>query len=423
MVEPLTGKRQQAEMLRSELAARHGVPRNAVRVVRAPYRICPLGAHIDHQRGPVTAMAIDRSVLLAYAPSSSRDCLLSSLDFPGEVRFSLDGVPGRKAGDWGNFPRGAVLSLQDRYALNRGLFGLTTGKLHGGGVSSSAAVTIAFLLAFEDVNNLSVSASENIELDRWVENDYLGLRNGILDQAAILLSRRGHLTQIDCRTSQHKLIAPAPAMLPFKILLAFSGLSQPLVGTDYNRRVDECGQAARILLSAGGRNGVEPVLGNVGAELHASHHHLLPAALARRAAHYFSEIERVQQGIAAWKEGDLARFGALMTASGESSISNYECGTAPLIDLFRILMETEGVYGARFSGGGFRGYCVALVEPDAIPQAVERVRTLYAERQPALADRASLVVCDPDDGAAILDPTSSEPRPPITDERSLQLLS
>ena len=121
-----------------------------------------------------------------------REVRLSSLDFPGASRFSLDDVPGRQADDWGNFPRGAALGLaRTRTASTRASSASTAGKLHGGGVSSSAAVGVAFLLAFEDVNGLRVSAEENIELDRRIENDYLGLRNGILDQAAILLSRRG----------------------------------------------------------------------------------------------------------------------------------------------------------------------------------------------------------------------------------------
>src|SRR5262249_60136872 len=134
-----------------------------------------------------------------------------------------------------------------RHRLDRGIVGVITGKLHGAGVSSSAAVGIAFLLAFEDVNRLRVTAEENIELDRRIENAYLGLRNGILDQAAILLSRRGHLTRIDCRTAHHEWIPARPGSPPWRILLAFSGLRRALVGTDYNRRVEECAEAARTL--------------------------------------------------------------------------------------------------------------------------------------------------------------------------------
>jgi galacturonokinase len=396
------------DLLRREVVRRFGADPARVRVVRSPYRVCPLGAHIDHQLGPVTAMAIDWSVLLAYAPSDSGQVRLESLDFPGTVEFPIDAVPARRADDWGNFPRGAALALRERFGsgLGRGLLGITTGRLHGGGVSSSAAVGVAFLLAFEDVNGLDVSPDENIALDRMIENGYLGLRNGILDQSAVLLSRRGHLTLVDCKTSRHELIPAPPTLSPFTILLAFSGLRRALVGTDYNRRVDECASAARTLLGAVGRSGSgggeTPVLGDVKADEYAAYRHLLHNAPARRAAHYFSEVDRVSRGVVAWREGDAAGFGALMTASGESSIRNYECGSPPLIDLFHTLVETDGVLGARFSGAGFRGCCAALVSPDSAERAAALVSESYVRRYPELAANASVVLCSTDDGAAIL---------------------
>jgi galacturonokinase len=391
------------EALRREASARFGIEPAGVRVVRSPYRVCPLGAHIDHQLGPVTAMAVDRAVYLAYAPSPTREVRLHSLDFPGEVRFSVDDVPAPRADDWGNFPRGAALALRGLYRLDRGLVGVVAGKLHGGGVSSSAAVGVAFLLALEDVHRLPVTPVENIELDRRIENDYLGLRNGILDQSAVLLSRRGHLTRIDCRTSAHALIPAPPGMPPFTVLLAFSGLRKALVGTDYNRRVAECAEAARVLLEAAGKGDLAAVLGNVSAEEYAAHRHLLSGAAARRAAHFFSEVDRVEQGVAAWRDGDLSRFGALMTASGDSSIRNYECGSPPLIDLYQALVAAPGVFGARFSGAGFRGCCVALVEPGAVGRVTDEVGSAYARRHPDLAPQAPIVACDTADGAAILD--------------------
>lgn len=110
----------------------------------------------------------------------------------------------------------------------------------------------------------------------------------------------------------------------------------------------------------------------------------------------------MKRGVTAWKQGNLEEFGRLMTASGESSIRNYECGAPPLIDLYHILIETEGVYGARFSGGGFRGCCVALVDPEIALQAAAEVREAYAARHPDLAENAPVLVCHTDDGARIL---------------------
>lgn len=389
--------------LRQAVAREAGAAPSAVRLVRSPYRICPLGAHIDHQLGPVTAMALDRALLLAYVPSASRQVTVGSLDFPGRVRFHLDDIPPPAPDDWGNYARGAAVALRTHHRLERGIVAMTAGRLHGGGVSSSAAVGIAYLLALEAANGLDLDAEENIELDRRIENDYLGLRNGILDQAAILLSRRGHLTRIDCRTGRHQRI-PAPAgSPPFRILLAFSGLSRGLMGTDYNLRVVECAEAARVLLAAGGRPNTRPLLGHVHLDEYETHARRLDPLAARRAAHFFGEVERVRQGVEAWARGDLARLGALMTASGESSVANYECGSPPLIDLFRSLVARDGVHGARFSGAGFRGCCVALIDPDAVADVIDRVADDYTRRHPELAARGGFAVCETGDGAALLD--------------------
>src|SRR5262245_12457125 len=107
------------EALRRSVVARYDAAPERIRVVRSPYRICPLGAHIDHQLGPVTAMAIDQSVVLAYAPSDASLVRLGSIGLPDPVDFTLDGVPGARAGDWGNYPRGAARALEERYRLRR----------------------------------------------------------------------------------------------------------------------------------------------------------------------------------------------------------------------------------------------------------------------------------------------------------------
>ncbi len=391
--------------LRQDFARRFPAVRGNVSVVVSPYRICPLGAHIDHQLGPVTALAIDRGVLLAFAPSGSREVMLESLNFPGKVRFTIDEVPAATAGDWGNYARGAVRALQATHPLRQGMVGLSSGSLSEGGLSSSAAFGVACLLALEAVNSLAVSPEDNIVFDQQIENDYLGLRNGILDQAAILFSRRNHLTRIDCATHRHQLISPGGGLPSYTILLAFSGLRKSLVSTAYNRRVEECATAAKLLLAAAGRSTRETdtaeVLGQVSAAEYATHRHVLTGAPARRAEHFFSEVARVDTGVTAWQRGDLAEFGRLMTASGYSSIVNYECGAPPLVDLYELLIATPGVFGARFSGAGFRGCCVALVETAAAEEIAARIERDYRARQPELAEQAGVLLCDSDDGARI----------------------
>jgi galactokinase/galacturonokinase len=173
------------------------------------------------------------------------------------------------------------------------------------------------------------------------------------------------------------------------------------VGTGYNQRVGECREAAAQLLALAGlpvaADGAR--LRDVPPEVYAAHKGQLPPHLGRRAAHYFGEQARVAEGVAAWEGGDAVRFGQLVTASGRSSIENYECGAPELIAIFEALIESPGVYGARFSGAGFRGSCLALVEPSALAAIGERVRATYLRAFPQYAETFGFFRCASSSGA------------------------
>lgn len=354
--------------------------------------------------------------------------LLRSGQFGGQVCFRVDqiqlpkhiSVANGNALDeckWGSYAKGALYALQrGGNHLKQGITGFICGTegLDSSGLSSSAAVGVAYLLALESANNLSISPTQNIEYDRLIENEYLGLKNGILDQSAILLSSYGCLTCMDCKTKIHKLIHPpkiemekkAESNIPYKILLAFSGLKQALTtNPGYNRRVSECREAAKILLKASGKE-VEPILCNVEQEEYEAHKSKLEPDLAKRAEHYFSENTRVLQGLEAWGSGNFEEFGKLISASGLSSIQNYECGCEPLIQLYEILIRARGVYGARFSGAGFRGCCVAFVNADYAEEATSFVHKEYTKLQPDLTNHlsreTSVVICDAGDCARVI---------------------
>lgn len=392
-----------SEQLRDRMTQWYGVRSEQVKIVFSPYRICPLGAHIDHQLGTVTAMALDHGVWLAFVPRDAPEVNMRSLDFEGEVHVRFDDVAPPRVADWGNYVRGAILALRRDFGVSEGLVGITAGRVAEGGLSSSAAVGVAYLLALQDVNQLTVTPEQNIALVQRIENHYLGLHIGILDQSAILLSRRNALTVIDCADVTHSLIQWPTSPLPFGILIVFSGLRQSLVGTDYNQRVTECTEAARQLLRAAGRPEDPPRLGSVTPPEYQAHAARLSGPPARRAQHFFSEMERVRRGVAVWNQGDVQTFGKLVTESGASSIHHYECGSPPLIDLYHALIETPGVYGARFSGAGFRGCCLGLIDPARAEEIAARVLRVYARRHPALASSAWSMVCHTDDGARFLE--------------------
>ncbi len=380
-----------------------------VRVVRAPLRISPLGAHVDHQDGLVTGMTLDRAVFLAFTPRADHRVVVHSLNFPGTVSFDLDAVPPKIPGDWGNYVRGAVAAVQESHALRRGMHAVISGAMPIGGLSSSAAVGIAYLLALEHVNGLVISPQENIRLDRYIENTYLGLQNGVLDQSIILLSRRDHLTFLDCQSMQVEQVPVGSPHADVEFLVVYSGVAQALVGTDYNLRVSQCAEAARILLLAAG----EPVpavprLRLVPEAVYNHYNHNLPVPLLKRARHFFTEIRRVQQGVDAWRAGDIRRVGELIKASGASSIFNYESGCAQLKTLYDILSDCPGVYGVRFSGGGFRGSCIGLSDPAYREEIKALVSAHYPQAHPEMAEHYSVHFCRSDGPARVLKGDSSE---------------
>ena len=388
--------------LREEVAQRARAHPASVRVVRSPYRICPLGAHVDHQLGEVTGMALDHALLFAFVPRRDSVVHVESHNFPGAVEFGGDGLPGRPAGDWGDYMRGAAFALGQR--VRRGLFGVVDGYENVGGLSSSAAAGVAYLLALESANQLEVPAQENIELDRIIENQYIGLNNGLLDQSTILLSRRGRLMHLDCESGRTALY-DCGARAEVRVVILYSGLKGQLAQTDYNRRVAECGEASRLLLRAGGlEQAADAKLRHVPPQTFEEFKHVLPEPLRRRAEHFFSEQRRVGAGVRLWRQGDLAGFGRLISESGQSSIENYECGNAYLRTACRVLWETPGVLGARFSGAGFRGCSIGLMAEASPTDLAGDILSRYLDAHPDMRGRAEVVICRTGDGACLLGP-------------------
>ncbi|XP_052153071.1 galacturonokinase [Oryza glaberrima] len=410
------------DVVRAKVVEISGRGAGEVRVVACPYRICPLGAHIDHQGGTVTAMTINYGVLLGFVASDDAEISLQSGQFEGVIRFRVDDlqkpIENPENINWESYARGAVYALQNfGYDLKKGIIGYISGVkgLDSSGLSSSAAVGIAYLMALENVNDLVVSPVDNIQLDKSIENKYLGLENGILDPSAILLSRYGYLTFMDCKTATHSYVyfsalsksQQCQGELPFKILLAFSGLQHNLPKkSGYNTRVFECKEAARALLCASGCEDASSILRNVNPAIYEAQKCILEENLARRAEHYFSEMKRVVKGRDAWARGDLREFGQLISASGRSSILNYECGSKEMIQLYEILLKAPGVLGARFSGAGFRGCCLAVVEIGHAEAAAAFVRAEYEKAQPELVSKIPpgrrVLVCEPGDGARVI---------------------
>ena len=348
-----------------------------------PYRVCPLGAHIDHQKGRVTGFAIDKGIHIAYGAKQNGVVELVSLQFGKRAQWHVLCTPAEKQGDWADYLRGATIALNAKYPLSRGVCGVIDGDLPIGGLSSSAAVIIAYLSALCRVNGITMPEKELMKLALTAENEYVGVSCGKLDQSCEIYSRAKHLLYLDPSDDTYELIPQNENMKPYKIAIFFSGVERTLAQTGYNSRVDECRAVAYTLLNMEGgwtRDLGETYLSDVPYEVYLKHKDKLPKNFVNRAEHWFGETKRVEMGVEAWRRGDIETFGKLVFESGHSSIYNYETGSPELKKLYEIMLEVDGIYGGRFSGAGFKGCCMALIDPDKADAILEEVKEKYSDK-------------------------------------------
>ena len=371
-------------------------------VTFTPYRVCPLGAHSDHQLGRITGIAIDKGIHIAYGAKQNGVVELTSMQFEKRAQFHVNSIPETKQNDWADHLRGAALALGQKYNLRIGLCGVIDGELPIGGLSSSAAVIITFLSALCRLNGITISESEMIQTALEAENNYVGVSCGKLDQSCEVYCRKDHLLYMDFLDDSYELIPVHPDMKPYKIAIFFSGLERTLTGSKFNMRVDECRSAAYALKAFAGMDYgkfSETNLRDVPREIYDEYKDRLPENWRRRAEHWYTEFDRVQRGAEAWRRGDLEEFGRLSFESGRSSIYNWETGSPELKALYEIMTETEGIYGGRFSGAGFKGCCMALIDPDFEESITRRVTGEYLKIFPGLEGKYSVHICQSADGA------------------------
>ncbi len=426
----------------------------------SPYRVCPLGAHVDHQHGLVTGFAIDKGVDLWFdvnegsqidngqflRPSEQATEVDETIDnysfghvhlesrtFDGVVDFEIDKPSQVREKNWGDYARGAKYALRKRFELTRGITGVIQGSLPVGGLSSSAAVLIAYVMAFAKANDIKLKPFEVVKIASEAEREYIGLNNGLLDQACIALSKKNQLLFLDCDSDEYRVIPFGGVKtntdktdetdnktsvqseksvvklktnlcsdLPFEIGIFFSGLTRSLVNSDYNLRVYECKTAAWNMLAYADqplKTFDKTFLRDIPKESYEKTRDIMPARFARRAEHFYSEYRRVRQGVTAWETGNMQLFGKLSFDSCESSIHNYECGSPELIAIYNIMHKLPGVYGGRFSGAGFKGAVIAMVDPKYKAQIEEELTRQYLEQFPEYEKTFKVYWVRPDDGA------------------------
>ena len=378
--------------------------RDPLDVAFCPYRVCPIGAHSDHQLGKITGLAVDQGIRMAYAKKTTGIVEIRSMNFPTRAQWHIHAVPDRPQHDWADYLRGATWALAKHYPLVAGVCGVIEGSLPIGGLSSSAAVIITFLSALCKVNRIQLSEQEMIMTALDAEFNYVGVSCGKLDQSCEVYSKKDHLLYLDTRDDSYELIPTNPNMKPYKIAIFFSGIERTLAGSAFNMRVDECRSAAYALKAfAGMEYGKfkETNLREVPYEVYLQYKDRLPENWMKRAEHWYSEFHRVQAGAEAWRNGDIETYGRLSFESGKSSIYNWETGSPELKALYEIMTQTDGIYGGRFSGAGFKGCCMALIDPSYEESILETVGKKYLEIFPALEGKYSAHICNSADGVSL----------------------
>lgn len=369
-----------------------------------PYRVCPIGAHSDHQLGRITGFAIDKGIHIAYGTKQNGIIEISSLQFPKRAQWHVNSVPSEKQDDWADHLRGATLALSSRYPLRLGLCAVIDGELPIGGLSSSAAVIITFLSALCNLNGIKLGSRELIEISKEAENKYVGVSCGKLDQSCEVYCQKNKLLYMDMLDDSYELIETPENMKPFNIVVFFSGVERSLASSKFNMRVDECRSAAYALLAlAGMEYGKfdETNLRDVPYEVYIKYRDRLPESWAKRAEHWYGEFQRVEAGAEAYRRGDIEEYGRLSFESGYSSIYNWETGSPELIKLWEILRDTDGVYGGRFSGAGFKGCVIGITDPSKNKEILERVEQEYLEAFPQLKGKYSAHICNTADGVRL----------------------
>jgi galactokinase len=363
----------------------------------APGRVNLIGEHTDYNDGFVMPIAIDRVLAVAARRRDDRIVRIVAVDFNETDEFSLDAIEREEKGGWRNYPRGvALVATQMRLPL-QGIEAVITSDIPiGAGLSSSAALEVAFAMALLKLNAVR---AEPMVLALWcqrAENEFVGVRCGIMDQMAATLGKRQHALLLDCRDLSYEHV-PLPEGIAF--VVADTGKPRTLAASEYNRRRHECGEAVRSLRALLGR----PVqsLRDVDSDEVEALFEQLPDPVRRRARHVTTENNRVRAFAQALREGDLHRAGTLLLASHASLRDDYEVSCPELDAMVRALMSVDGVLGARLTGAGFGGACLAMVRAGAVERVLAEVPERYRAQLGAEAPNPTLFVVHASDGARV----------------------
>ena len=346
-------------------------------IVRAPGRVNLIGEHTDYNDGFVMPMAIDRAAYIALRPRADSKVFAISLDVDDRQEFAIDDLRRPTEVAWIDYLIGVAWSLGEcGYAL-RGWEGVVCGDVPiGSGLSSSAALELATARAFYCVSGFHWDAATIALACQRAENDWLGVKCGIMDQMISAAGAQDRALLIDCR-SLETFTAPLPA--DTAVVILDTNTRRGLVDSAYNERRAQCEEAARHF-------GLK-ALRDIEAAAFRSRAAELDPLMRKRARHVVTENERTLQARDAMMAGDAIALGQLMIESHISLRDDFEVSSPALDAIVDCANAADGCYGARMTGAGFGGCAVALVRAEAAASFVAQATAGYLAatgNQPAL---------------------------------------
>lgn len=349
------------------------------RLFFAPGRINLIGEHTDYNGGHVFPCAITFGTYALAKKTSGNIIRVYSMNFPekGIIEFPLTELDYRTEDEWANYPKGVIRYLiEEGYNITTGMDILFYGNIpNGAGLSSSASIEILTGVVAESLFALPIQRIDLIEIGKKVENNFIGVNSGIMDQFAIGMGKKDHGILLDCQTLTYDY---APIVLKdHNIIIMNTNKRRELTDSGYNERREQCEKALVALQTK------LPItsLGDLTNEMFEENKELIPSPIwQKRAKHAVYENSRTLQALAALQQGDLTKFGMLMNASHISLRDDYEVTGIELDVLVETAWHHPGVIGARMTGAGFGGCAIAIVEKAQIDHFIEHIGTVYQNK-------------------------------------------
>ncbi len=366
------------------------------RLYRAPGRVNLIGEHTDYNDGFVLPAALELATSVAIAPRDDRALNMYSELIDETVSFDLDAPDPGPRKDWTDYVRGVAWVLQSQgHPVPGADLAIASDVPLGAGLSSSAALEVAVGYALLSVVGAEIDLTKLALACQRAENEFVGMRCGIMDQLIACHGAAGHALLIDCRSLDRR---PVPIDPGVRLVICNTMVHHEHAGGEYNLRRHDCEEGVRLLSEA--LPGIR-ALRDVSPDDLAAHADLLPDTIHRRCRHVVTENARTVQAADALAAGDMAEVGRLMDASHLSMRDDFEISCREVDVMVGLNAAVEGVWGARMTGGGFGGCTISLVTQDAVETFQHKVAAGYRE---ATGLEAEIFVCSPGAGVGAVQP-------------------